>query len=467
MLSMKDRVSKIKGSADTLLDIINGILDISKIESGELKLENTPFDFNDIINTCKSILTPTVEDKGIDFIFNVEPIKGGALVGDPIKLRQIILNLLSNAVKFTDRGFVEFTSIITKQSGERITIRIEVKDSGIGMDSEKISNVFLPFVQSDVSTTRKYGGTGLGLAISKSYVELMGGNLSVESAPGIGSRFSFTVTFDTTVEISSVKKVPVIEKPMFSGEVLLCEDNPANQEVAIDHLAMVGLKTILAENGHEGLIIIEERMKSGKTFDLILMDIYMPVMDGIEATKKLVEMGIKTPIIAVTANVLPEDREKYLKAGMADCLSKPFKQRDLWACLMKYLKPVSTSELQSSHHEGKSSEIIDMALGIENSANNEASYKRILSNFFDKQREIYEQMESSAKNHDYNQAHMMAHKEKNVAAIIGAVRLAEILNELEKVYKNGGADYPHDLMDAYNEELAKVLDYISSYNAHI
>jgi CheY-like chemotaxis protein len=270
------------------------------------------------------------------------------------------------------------------------------------------------------------------------------------------------VTFKTIDKLPSVGAVSTLEKPMFSGEVLLCEDNPANQEVASLHLAMVGLEVTLAENGRQGLDIMEERMRSGERFDLILMDIYMPVLDGIETTKKLIEMGVKTPIIAVTANILPEDKEKYVSVGMTDFLSKPFKQRDLWECLMKYLVPVKMDATSSAAPATNSQEkVLDMLLGIENSANNEDSYKKILYNFLENQWKVYEQIKAVAGNKDFKEAHMTAHKEKNVAAIIGAVKLTEILNELEKVFGTDTVDYPHELMGMYEIELNKVLMFIS------
>ncbi|MCL2699075.1 MAG: ATP-binding protein, partial [Defluviitaleaceae bacterium] len=179
--TVKDRLIKIKDGADTLLDIVNGILDISKIESGKLEVESIPFDLREILNTCKSILNFKAEERGITLCFNSERITDTKLTGDPTKLRQVLLNLLSNAIKFTERGIVE---LIVAEDGRRdnnLTIRFEVKDSGIGMTEEQMKNVFEAFMQSDISTTRKYGGTGLGLAISKSYVELMGGDLHVES----------------------------------------------------------------------------------------------------------------------------------------------------------------------------------------------------------------------------------------------------------------------------------------------
>jgi CheY-like chemotaxis protein len=454
--AMKERLSKIKSSADTLLDIINGILDISKIESGKLELEKIPFDLRETLNTCKSILSAQAQEKGISLGFNPDPLIAACLVGDPVKLRQVLLNLLSNAVKFTGRGFVELTADVVEKRDDSMTVRFEVKDSGIGMNGEQMKDIFSAFVQSDISTTRKYGGTGLGLAISKSYVELMGGILYAESVPGVGSKFSFELEFgvaEAGVRMPGSSAL-VLEKPVFSGKVLVCEDSRENQEVITAHLSKVGLDVVLAENGLQGIQCAQSHMEAGKAFDLILMDIHMPVMDGMEAAAKLIQMGTATPIIAITANIMPEDREGYLSAGMKDCLIKPFKQRDLWACLAKYLTPLN--------RPGP----VDTAIGIENSAGDETLYKKILQNFRDKQWEVHDQIAKAVLERDYVNAHMLAHKEGSLAAVIGAQRLAQILRGLEKTFKeSGGAgNYPHELMCSYGEELEGVLRYISNFN---
>ncbi|MCL2254836.1 MAG: ATP-binding protein [Lachnospiraceae bacterium] len=462
-----DRLTKIKDSADALLDIINGILDISKIESGKLEFEEIPFYLDDILRTCKSILTEQSYDKEIILGFHSDLITDIRLIGDPIKLRQVLLNLLTNAVKFTERGSVQLTATVESKNNDSITIRFEVKDSGIGMTEAELKHVFSAFVQSDVSTTRKFGGTGLGLAISKNYVELMGGELKAESSPGLGSKFSFSLCFPTTQISPKTDIIPIFERPLFKGEVLVCEDNLANQEVIAAHLSLVGLTAIIAENGQQGVELTHERQQSGQAFELILMDIHMPIMDGIDATKKLIEMGVKTPIIAITANILSEDRAKYFSAGMTDYLIKPFKQRDLWECLMKYLTPESTlsgplKEIPKDNTEGH--EILDVALGIENSAEKKSLYQKQLLTFLGKKRSTYEQIEKYAVSEDYKQAHIYAHTEKNVAALIGAVRLSKVLYELEKVFANGNYEYPQDLMDNYSIELDKVLNYIAEVN---
>jgi len=339
----KNYLSKIKMSAESLLIIINDILEASKIEAGKIELERIPFNLNDIIKVCHLITFPKAREKGLSLFCYAEP-SAKLLAGDPTRLRQVLLNLLSNAVKFTNTGVVKLLAAVTDTSPNSVTIYFEVKDTGIGMTEEQISRIFQPFMQADNSSMLKYGETGLGLLITKNIIELMGSELLVESACGSGSKFSFEVEFETLD--SGLTQVPANqnkadEKPVFEGEVLVCEDNMLNQNVILDHLSRVGLKTIIARNGRVGAEKVEERIKNNKKqFDLIFMDINMPEMDGLEAAKRMTEAGCKAPIVALTANAMPEAKEHYIKAGMCDCLSKPFTAYELWSCLLKYLTPI-------------------------------------------------------------------------------------------------------------------------------
>jgi PAS domain S-box-containing protein len=345
----RDYLFKIQNSAEWLLRIIDDILDISKIESGKISLEHISFDLHKVLSHCQSSIANKAAEKGITLYCYAEPSIGSNLSGDPIRLRQAIVNLLSNAVKFTNSGMVKFLASIVRSDEKTTTIAFEVKDSGIGMSPEQIAKVFDPFIQGDDSITRRFGGTGLGLAITKSIIELMGGTLVVESAVGIGSRFTFELTFDLIdggEGVVAEEKIIVDSdnKPNFKGEVLVCEDNSLNQQVITDHLERVGIRPVIAENGKEGIDILTERMKNPDgsvnytPFDLILMDIHMPVMDGLEAASKIKEMGIKTPVVAITANIMSNDIELYKTGGMSDCIGKPFTAKTLWSCLVKYLK---------------------------------------------------------------------------------------------------------------------------------
>jgi CheY-like chemotaxis protein len=276
-------------------------------------------------------------------------------VGDPVRLRQVLLNILSNAVKFTNAGGMVKISATAKGQQEKSTfgnsaslsndtplsssapltngeiiINFEIKDSGIGMNLEQIAKISEPFTQAEAGITRKYGGTGLGLAISRNIIQLMGGRLTIESTLGIGSKLSFELTFitiDTPMNGLNDEQTATnrIKKPHFNGEVLICEDNQMNQQMLCDHLERVGLKIDIAENGLAGLKMVHKCLnKDKKPYDLIFMDIHMPVMDGIEAASKIDKLGTGTPIVALTANVMSHDIELYLKNGMKDCVGKPF-----------------------------------------------------------------------------------------------------------------------------------------------
>jgi PAS domain S-box-containing protein len=353
----RDYLSKIMVNSEWLLAIINDILDISKIESGRIELKHIPFELHELLVDCRTIIMPKAEEQEVTLYFYAEPSIGRKLLGDPLRLRQVLLNLLSNAVKFTNKGGIVKISTTVKglpNSGEssgasadnKITINFEIIDSGIGMTPEQLAKISQPFMQADTATTRKYGGTGLGLAISWNIIQLMGSRLKIESTYGIGSKFSFEITFDTAEpDEGAASGETIIEstgsavgKPQFTGEILICEDNLMNQQVLCEHLEWIGLKTEVAENGREGFDMVKSRHeKCEKPYDLIFMDIHMPVMDGIEASVLINELNTGTPIVAITANVMHNDEEIYLQNGMKDCIGKPFRVQELWDSLMKYL----------------------------------------------------------------------------------------------------------------------------------
>ena len=418
----KDYLDNIKSNAEWLLQIINDILDISKIESGKMELEKIPFDMHDLFSSCRTLVMPKAAEKGIMLHFYAEPSVGRKPLGDPTRLRQVFINLLSNAVKFTNTGIVKLVTDIVTVSGNTITFHFEVKDSGIGMTAKQIEVIFEPFAQGESGTTRKYGGTGLGLPITKSIIEMMGGKLIVESTPGIGSRFYFDLTFDTvdvTKEEFFEKKVLLkeIEKPVFEGEALLCEDNVMNQQVICEHLARVGLKTVVAENGKIGVDIVAERQrKNEKQFDLIFMDMYMPIMDGLEASSKILALDTGVPIIAMTANVMADDREVYKKSGLNDCVGKPFTSQELWRCLLKYLEPISGGAVLDK---------ID-------SPEADMEFQNSLKKYFIKSNSnCYDEMQRALDQGDIKTAHRIVHSLKSNAGQIKKMHLQTIAADLE------------------------------------
>jgi len=443
----RDYLDKIKTNSEWLLQIINDILDLSKIESGKMELEKIPFDLHDLFSSCRTLILPKAVEKGLLLHFYAEPSVGKKPLGDPTRLRQVLVNLLSNAVKFTKVGTIKLNAVLKEKTENTITMFFEVRDSGIGMTDEQIGKIFEPFTQAEAGTTRKYGGTGLGLAITKSIVEMMGGKLVVESTPGVGSRFSFDLKFDTidfTATDLLEKEIVLreLEKPTFEGEILLCEDNAMNQQVITEHLARVGLKTVVADNGKIGVDMIRGRMLSGeKQFDLIFMDMHMPVMDGLEAAEKIMEYNAGVPIVAMTANVMTNDKELYSQKGMNDCVGKPFTSQELWRCLMKYFKPIGWQKMEETQS----------AQGENN------LHQKLINNFVKDNSDKYNEIAEALNNGDIKLAHRLAHTLKSNAAHLEKTLLQQAAAGIENQLKDGQNLATPEQMTALKTELDAVL----------
>ncbi len=341
----RDYMKTIKESGDCLLAIINDILDFSKIEAGKLKLESTDFNLRDLVKDSVGLVAEATQRKQISLCSTFDEALPPALLGDPVRLKQILLNLLSNAVKFTDSGSIQLRiSREPSTSPGRAMLRFSVSDTGIGIAPEAVNRLFRSFTQADSSTTRKYGGTGLGLAISKRLAEMMSGAIGVESELGRGSTFWFTVDL-CTVENAVTQPCPSPEVPLSlqrgssskRGKVLLVEDNVINQQVAIHLLGKLGYSVDLAQNGAEAVQMVQQA-----EYDVVLMDCQMPVMDGFEATRAIRSLdsaASRVPIVAVTANALPGERERCLAAGMDDYVPKPVSKESLDKALARWLPP--------------------------------------------------------------------------------------------------------------------------------
>ncbi len=343
----REFANTIKISADSLLSIINDILDFSKIEAGKMSIEKVDFDLNETVKNSIILLQPRVKDKGLVLNYLIHEDVNPRIVGDPTRLRQILLNLLNNAVKFTNQGevFLEIERLGEKDGN--VELRFSVRDTGIGMPEEVRKKLFQSFTQADISTTRRFGGTGLGLAICRKLVELMGGSINVTSSPGKGSTFYFTLSFakqkthDLTVDGESSGNVrPVAFSAAPGGvRVLLAEDNKINQLVGVKQLQKLGCPVDVVGNGLEAV----EAWKRNK-YGVILMDCQMPEMDGFAATRKIRELEAEqnlppTRIIALTASVMKEDHELCLAAGMDDFISKPVDTDELKRALEKAARP--------------------------------------------------------------------------------------------------------------------------------
>lgn len=338
-----DQLTKVKQASRHLLAVINDILDISKIEADRLTLEAIDFQLGDVLAHVVSLLDQKVSEKGLGFDVQISPELAGMLVqGDRQRIGQVLLNLMGNAVKFTDAGEVSVNVSCVERLVDSVTVKFEVRDTGIGISTADQKRLFAPFEQADSSMTRVYGGTGLGLAISKRLVEMMGGEITVESIAGQGSTFCFTVHLGkaiaqpTLVSSHDVDTVEARIRNGFAGwRVLLVEDEPINQEVSRELLEAVGLVVDLAENGAQAL----EMAAAANDYALILMDLQMPVMNGIEATIAIrgIPAYADTPVLAMTANALDEDRQQCLDAGMNDHIGKPVEPEKLFDVLYKWL----------------------------------------------------------------------------------------------------------------------------------
>ena len=325
----------IHGSAEALMTTINDILDFSKIEAGKVQLDVRAFDLHRAVGEVTELLLGQAEQKGLALSCLVAPDVPVAVLGDAGRLRHILTNLVANAVKFTDSGSVTVHVTVDERHEAVLLVRFAVTDSGIGIDPAALEMLFEPFSQADSSTTRRYGGTGLGLAISRQIVEILGGEMGVETVPGAGSTFWFTIPFDTQAPEQTPASRPisrprtpgrrrqVLTRPLFDARVLLAEDHPVNRQVAVDMLRLLGCKVEVAETGREAIA----RWETG-AYDIVLMDCQMPEMDGYEATAGIRALegattDRHTPIIALTAHALPSDRQRCLDAGMDDHIAKP------------------------------------------------------------------------------------------------------------------------------------------------
>jgi signal transduction histidine kinase/post-segregation antitoxin (ccd killing protein)/HPt (histidine-containing phosphotransfer) domain-containing protein len=344
-------------AGDNLLNLINDILDLSKVEASQLELERTGFSLKDHLDKVTEMLAGRAREKGLALVWEIAPNVPADLVGDPTRLRQVLINLLGNAIKFTESGEVALRVAPDADSSVPTALRFTVSDTGIGIPSEKLGQVFEPFTQADSSTTRRFGGSGLGLTISKRLVELMGGRIWVESTVGKGSVFGFAVPFESCAAADRPTAAPAgtgPEAPLPALRILLAEDSPDNCTITLAYLEDTPYRVDVAENG----AIAREKFITGH-YDLVLMDRQMPIMDGLTATRAIraweqANDRLPTPIIALTASALKRDREMCLAAGCTAFLTKPIKQE----VLLQAIKDRSTVAPTASKEESCRKETI-------------------------------------------------------------------------------------------------------------
>ena len=331
--NQNDYLEKIHGASENLLTILNDILEFSKLDSTGIEIDSDYFNLSLLINNLNNLFEETARQKNLTFHLEVLPDVQHHLIGDALRLQQVLTNLLNNSIKFTKTGFVRLKIAVSQQDDKHILLTFSIEDSGIGISPEQQELLFQPFTQADTSITRRFGGTGLGLVISQKFIHLMGGEISLESTLHEGSHFWFTLPFEVSKKSHSTEFLPVKQnrratteqleeaaKLLVNKRVLLVEDMPLNQQVASEFLRNAKLRVVVADNGKEALDILEF-----SNFDVVLMDIQMPVMDGLEATRLIREQPqfATLPIIAMSAGVTLDEQEKCQAAGMSDFIAKP------------------------------------------------------------------------------------------------------------------------------------------------
>jgi PAS domain S-box-containing protein len=364
-LSELDRaacVETIRRNGEHLLEIINDILDLSKIEAGKIEIETIACCPGQLAIDVHELMLERARGKGLDFELRFENPVPAVIRSDPTRLRQILINLVGNAIKFTEHGRISLSVGCTHEPGQPSELHFEVSDTGIGMTEQQIGRLFVPFSQADTSTTRRYGGSGLGLAICKRLLDRLGGHISVESAPEKGSMFRVTVPIgplgaanmiQAPEQLTAAPKpsAPVVAPTLgqgFTCRVLLAEDAPDNQRLIRMVLTNAGAQIAIADNGQIAYDMAMAAVQAGQPYDVILMDIQMPTLDGYEATGKLRQQGYRGPIIALTAHAMRGDRERCLQAGCDDFVSKPVKREELLAVVARYAQPQPAQAAESA-----------------------------------------------------------------------------------------------------------------------
>lgn len=427
----------IQESSVNLLVLINDILDFSKIKTGKLILEETTFHPGEVVKRSVYSLSHQADEKGLSIITRIDPSLPAILTGDPHRLNQILVNLIGNAVKFTAQGEVTVSAFCENMNGHTAQVRIDVADTGIGIPEDKLPLLFTVFTQVNANTSRKYGGTGLGLAITKQLVELQNGAITVNSQPGIGSTFSFTIPYTVP------EKQAVSEKGNGNTEwsdpqylngctILAAEDNIINQKVILHTLQNAGAIVDIAGNGRD----VVRYLRKGKCYHAVLMDIQMPEIDGYETTAIIrQELKLTIPVIAMTATAMKGERERCLEAGMNDYLSKPFIPEDLLRMLYKHIVQLSSGDGAVSNEKSTVS-ALPYDLNYLEEMNDQAFLLEVLTLFLSTAPETLGNIRESIQQQNWTEAYQYAHKLKTSVGLLRIYPLFEKLSVIETAARN-------------------------------
>lgn len=446
----RDYTNTISESSQHLQSILNNILDLSKIEANKIEIDHVTFDLKQLLNSVERLMKNSAEQKGIHLRFNLEGVQSKFVKGDPLRIRQILINLIQNAIKYSEEGTIEVHTQTSIHSQNQYFLEFQVKDSGIGIDPALSEKIFRPYQQgSNQSKNNELSGVGLGLSICKRLVELMHGSIGVTSSLGHGAKFFFKIPIEIaskTVEKNQFEITTDESKTKNPKLILVAEDNPINQKVVQQMLQLCGHNTVLASNGTEA--IKELQMNP---VDLVLMDCHMPLMDGFTATttiRQLNSLKKNVPIIALTADVLPETRKKCFEVGMNAFLSKPINIHSLFSAIEDY--NFCTSETNESTQKPI---VIDHGvlnkLNILNDKNSFSFTIEIISDFLRRAPVQLQEIEKNLQTHDFLEASEKAHTLKSVSAIVGASHFSALMSTIEKCARTKDESALKILKEAY------------------
>ena len=474
----QEYLATLSSSADSLLSILDDVLDISKIEAGRLQLETVPFDLRKKLDQVCQLAKAQAADKPVSIVLDYEEIAPTWLIGDPVRLRQVLVNLVGNAVKFTAQGHVRISLRCLTRTSKTASLRFEVEDTGIGIDEGAKASIFDKFTQADSSIPRHYGGTGLGLAISRELIARMGGRLEVTSRKGHGSTFYFTLPLPlANEEISSHASVSGTASPLlmgFNAHILLVEDNRTNQRVAQGLLETLGCRVDTAENGQEAL----ERFSRSR-HHAILMDVNMPVMDGLEATRCLREQEQKNthasiveprriPIIAMTAQAMPEDRQRCLDAGMDDYIAKPITRAILHRVLSRFLD-TETPLLEAARpgtglSQATTPPVVLDASHLQYVAQNQSNViDEIVEMALNDLPAKLQKVDMALQHGDAGGLEQAIHSLSGIASSVGGQVLAQLARHLETMARQNDFQGCQQRQSALRHEVERLCDALRSY----
>lgn len=464
----RDYLRKIQISGEHLLGIIDSILDFSKIDAGKLDMEVVDFRLDTVAENLANLVSVQAEEKNLGLQFDLSPSIPRYLCGDPLRLVQVLVNFTNNAIKFTEQGEVVIRARTVSENENDVLLRFEVQDTGIGINEAEKAKLFHTFQQGDSSISRKYGGSGLGLAISKRLAMLMGGEVGVESERGKGSTFWFTVRLGKGRQPELMQpgngRREIDIEAIRGARILLAEDSLFNQQVASEFLKDAGAIVSTANNGKEALDLLYRQH-----FDCILMDMQMPVMDGLEATRLIRSNAAMAgmPVIAMTANVTNGDRERCLAIGMDDFVSKPFKPSALYATLANWLSarsslPVSFASSAAAATLAGDPEIIDLSVLAEMMGEHPERIPQFAHRFLASSRADMAEMERALESNDMAALVALGHRAKSPARMVGAMGWARLCQELEHCARNGNAEQARDIVSQLHSLLQQISRKIES-----